>query len=116
MGSETNVKCSFLAPSPQMSNDDDGPGINTGHFVIAVTAVAANSVDDPDANEGEELNTAHTANILFPTAPGCGYGWDRQHRQWRRDQDCCWRSNPPYGDLGPDNNRMYTMHGANGVQ
>ena len=42
-GSETNVS-DVLGTLPAMTNDDDGAGINTGHFVIAVTAVAANSL------------------------------------------------------------------------
>ena len=40
-----------------------GKGGN-GHFVIAVTAVGANTVDDAD---GEGANGEPTANILFPT-------------------------------------------------
>ena len=55
-GSETNVS-DVLGTLPAMSNDDDGPGINTGHFVIAVTAVAANSVDDTTDAEGDREPT-----------------------------------------------------------
>ena len=40
-----------------------GKGGN-GHFVIAVTAVGANTVDDDDGDGG---NDQATANILFPT-------------------------------------------------
>ncbi len=64
-GSETNIS-EVLGSLPAMTNDDDGPGINTGHFVIAVTAVGANTVDDPDTTDSE-ANTAATVNILFPT-------------------------------------------------
>ena len=44
---------------------DSGKAGN-GHFVIAVTAVGANTVDD-DATTPDEANTLATANILFPT-------------------------------------------------
>ena len=58
-----------LGSLPAMSNDDDGPGLNTGHFVIAVTAVAANSlaVAAADPDPAIDANGAPTANILFPT-------------------------------------------------
>ena len=42
-GSEKNVS-ELLGSLPAWSNDDEGPGRNSGHFVIAVTAVAANSL------------------------------------------------------------------------
>ena len=52
----TNVG-DFIAGLPAMSSEDDGPGTNSGHFVIAVTAVGASvSVD------GAELSTQATAN------------------------------------------------------
>ena len=71
-GTETNIKDRALLGSlPAETNDDDGPGINTGHFVIAVTAVGANTVDDTDTADNE-ANTADTANILFPTALAAG--------------------------------------------
>ena len=44
---------------------DSGKSGN-GHFVIAVTAVGANTVDDADTT-AVETNTQATANILFPS-------------------------------------------------
>ena len=41
--------------------------VNSGHFVIAVTAVAADSPGDPDATPAIDPNTNAQANILFPT-------------------------------------------------
>ena len=53
-----------LSDLPAMSTDD-GAGTNSGRFVVAVTAVGANTVDtDDDADAGNEEGTA---NILFPT-------------------------------------------------
>ena len=43
-----------------------GKGGN-GHFVIAVTAVGANTVDDADTTDDNEANQQATANILFPS-------------------------------------------------
>ena len=67
----TNVS-EVLGALPAMTNDDDGAGINSGHYVIAVTAVGANmAIDSDDAgtdiNLGTERNQTETANILFPT-------------------------------------------------
>ena len=64
----------FLTGLPAMSTEEDGPGRNSGHFAIAVTAVGT-SVDiaDPtgtpaDAiDTSEERNQEETANVLFPT-------------------------------------------------
>ncbi len=74
-GSEKNVS-DLLGSLPAWSNDDEGPGRNSGHFVIAVTAVAANSLmvaEGPAVGDGEPVpaidpNGANTANILFPTS------------------------------------------------
>ena len=64
----TNVG-DFLAGLPARSTDDEA-GINSGHFVIAVTAVGANeSVDSDDAGttiQDTEMNQENTANVLFP--------------------------------------------------
>ena len=69
-----------------MSSDEDGPGINSGQFVIAVTAVGANvNIDEdgedgatnvtppataaapnPESTEDSEENNARTVNVLFP--------------------------------------------------
>ena len=40
---------------------------NSGHFVIAITAVAADLAADADADPAIEENTGDQANILFPT-------------------------------------------------
>ena len=79
MGTATNVS-DELASLPAMTNDDDGPGINSGHFVIAVTAVGANIALDENADkdnkdvtaaaenstDASEENNARTVNVLFP--------------------------------------------------
>ena len=64
---------------PAMTNDDDGPGINSGHFVIAVTAVGANIAVDENADKDDKdvtaatvaataaANAATTVNVLFPS-------------------------------------------------
>ena len=90
----TNVG-DFIAGLPAMSSDDDGAGTNSGHFVIAVTAVgasvsvdgaelatqtAANAPDSAitdglnnddstalDSSEPDERNQEDTVNILFPS-------------------------------------------------
>ena len=42
-----------------MTNDDDGPGINSGHFVIAVTAVGANmALDENDDKDNKDVTLA----------------------------------------------------------
>ena len=66
----TNVSEVFDA-LPEMSTDKKA-GKNSGRFVIAVTAVGANSaVDDNgdgDTADDGELNVRSTVNVLFPTA------------------------------------------------
>ena len=64
----------FLTGLPAMSTEEDGPGRNSGHFAIAVTAVAtsvdiADPTGDPvDAiDTRDERNQEETANVLFPT-------------------------------------------------
>ena len=51
-------------PATSFTDEDDKfhPGVNSGRFLIVVTAVGANSVDD----DGNGTNTVNTANILFP--------------------------------------------------
>ena len=71
-GSETNIS-EVLDSLPAMTNDDDGPGRNSGHFVIVVTAVGANSLADDTADPAIAANGDDKANILFPTFPGCGH-------------------------------------------
>ena len=66
----TNVS-EVLGALPAMSTDKKA-GINSGHFVIAITAVGANvGIDGTDAGTAidvaEERNQGETANILFPT-------------------------------------------------
>ena len=79
MGTATNVS-EELASLPAWTNDDDGPGRNSGHFVIAVTAVGANMALDENADKDNkdvtaaaanstatsEENNARTVNVLFP--------------------------------------------------
>ena len=69
-GSETNVS-DFLGDLPAMSFEDEDEkhhhGINSGRFLIAVTAVGAHSVDDEDTADVDEGNSdSKVANILFP--------------------------------------------------
>ena len=61
----TNVS-EVLGALPAMTNDDDGAGINSGHFVISVTAVAADLPADADADPPIVANDDNQANILFP--------------------------------------------------
>ncbi len=51
-------------PATSFTDEDENlrPGVNSGRFLIVVTAVGANSVDD----DGNGTNTVNTANILFP--------------------------------------------------
>ena len=67
-GTETNVS-SVIGGLPAMSTDKKA-GMNSGRFVIAVTAVGANIAVDttPEDNTDEDTaNTARTVNVLFPT-------------------------------------------------
>ena len=63
----TNVS-EVLGALPAMSTDKQA-GTNSGHFVIAVTAVGADVMLDltDDDTDNPTANTAATANILFPT-------------------------------------------------
>ncbi len=70
----TNVS-EVLGALPAMSTDKKA-GMNSGHFVIAITAVGASiGIDDASAtgdadtlvNVAAERNQGETANILFPT-------------------------------------------------
>ena len=67
-GSETNVS-DILGELAAMSHkDEDGTqhhGVNSGRFLIVITAVGANTKEDPDTT-ATELNGVTTANILFP--------------------------------------------------
>ena len=56
----------ILNEIPMMTDPDMGAGFNSGRFVIAVTAVGANTVEDADT-AAIEGNAAPTVNILFPT-------------------------------------------------
>ncbi len=69
-GSETNVS-SILSELPAMSmKDEDGKfhaGVNSGRFLIVLTAVGASTVDDGDTEDVDEGNSGSMlANILFP--------------------------------------------------
>ena len=65
----TNVS-EILGDLPAMSTDKKA-GVNSGRFVIAITAVGANSAvddnDDGDTADTGELNVRSTVNILFPS-------------------------------------------------
>ena len=77
-----------------------------GHFVIAVTAVGANTVDaDDDADAG---NDADTANILFPT-------FLAEDLHGTNNIDNCGVIKTMVGDTDEDNNLEYTEHGDDGV-
>ena len=81
-GTATNVNDMMdgLGSLPAKSSDEDGPGINSGRFVIVVTAVGANMAIDEDGEPGaaaapeadvttdknSEENNARTVNVLFP--------------------------------------------------
>ena len=70
--SEANVKKVIDNLPPMSFTDEDDAyqdGINSGRFLIVVTAVAGNTVDDADtdgANEDEGNSDSELANILFP--------------------------------------------------
>ena len=59
--------------------------VGNGHFVIAVTAVGANTVDD----DGDRTRRQRRRYGEHPLSrlPGRGHAWDGQHRQLRRIQD-----------------------------
>ena len=65
----TNVS-EILGALPAMSTDKKA-GTNSGHFVIAVTAVGMNYAedenDDGDTTDAGEPNARATVNVLFPT-------------------------------------------------
>lgn len=64
----TNVS-EILGALPAMSTDKKA-GTNSGHFVIAVTAVGANYSKDDDEDgtvQDTEMNLRNTVNVLFPT-------------------------------------------------
>ncbi len=68
-GSEANVS-DILGELPAMSmKDEDGkfhPGVNSGRFLIVLTAVGASTVDDGDTAADEGNSGSMLANILFP--------------------------------------------------
>lgn len=111
----TNVS-EVLGGLPAMTNDDDGAGINSGHFVIAVTAVGASmNIDGADAGDdidvAEERNQGETANILFPAFLAKDmHGTD--------NIDNCGMlvvANPnDAGTAADQNNLMHTKFGADG--
>ena len=62
----TNVS-EILGALPAMTNDDDGAGVNSGRFLIVLTAVGANTVDNAATTAVDEGNAANDmVNILFP--------------------------------------------------
>ena len=48
----------FLTGLPAMSTEEDGPGRNSGHFAIAVTAVATSVDIDSDGTDARTLTLA----------------------------------------------------------
>ena len=105
-GGRVNVKDILFDTIPALSSEEDA-GFNSGRFVIAVTAVGANTVDDPDTSD-DESNTADTANILFPTFLAKDlHGVD--------NIDNCGEIRTAVGATGEDNNLEYTGHGADGA-
>ena len=119
----TNVS-EVLGGLPAMTNDDDGAGINSGHFVITVTAVGASigidgSTDttgggdaNTDVDQASERNQTETANILFP-------GFLAKDMHGTDNIDNCGELKL---DIGADaearaaNNKLgYTKFGADGV-
>ena len=69
-GSEANVSDVIGAmPAMSFTDEDDAyqDGINSGRFLIVLTAVGANTVNDTDTADVDEGNSdSLTANILFP--------------------------------------------------
>ena len=61
----TNVS-EVIGALPAMTNDDDGAGVNSGRFLIVLTAVGANTVDDSDTADDEGNSDSEVVNILFP--------------------------------------------------
>ena len=105
-GGRVNVKDILFDTIPALSSEEDA-GFNSGRFVIAVTAVGANTVDDPDTSDNES-NTADTANILFPTFLAKDlHGVD--------NVDNCGEIRTAVGATDEDNNLEYTRHGIDGA-
>ena len=69
-GSETNVRKVIDNLPPKSFTDEDDAyqdGINSGRFLIVLTAVGGNTVDDDDTGAVDEGNSdSELANILFP--------------------------------------------------
>ena len=86
-GTATNVS-EVLSALPAMTNEDDGPGVNSGRMVIAVTAVGANMVDD--ASTVDVVQTPNErrryGECPVPGFSGQGNAQDRQHRRVRSYQ------------------------------
>lgn len=64
-GTEVNTGAHLFGEIPAMSTEKV-PGFNSGRFLIAVTAVGANTPDDGSTKAKIEINRNHTADILFP--------------------------------------------------
>ena len=68
-GSEANVRKVIDNLPPMSFTDEDDAyqdGINSGRFLIVLTAVGANTVDDADTDDDEGNSEKRTVNILFP--------------------------------------------------
>ncbi len=109
----TNVS-EILGALPAMSTDKKA-GTNSGHFVIAITAVGANmGIDGTDdgttINVAEERNQAETANILFPT-----FLAKDMHGTDNIDNCGVFSITAAASRTATDNNLTHTMFGAKGV-
>ena len=105
-GGSVNVKGILFGETPSLSSEEKA-GFNSGRFVIGVTAVGANTVDDP-GTDGNEGNTLETANILFPTFLAKDlHGMD--------NIDNCGELKTTAGATEKDDNLEYTRHGADGA-
>ena len=103
-GTGTNVSI-VIDDLPAMTNDDDGPGVNSGRFVITVSAVGANTVADAGKNGA---NTSDTVNILFPTFLAADlHGTD--------NIDNCGMLKTSHVSGGNEDNLTYTENGTDGV-
>ena len=85
----------------------------SGHFVIAVTAVAAETVDNEATAGTNEANTAVTANILFPgfLVKDDDAGIDLHGMD---NIDNCGQIKTAVA-TAPDNNLEYTPHDPDGI-
>ena len=112
----TNVS-EVLGALPAMSTDKKA-GTNSGHFVIAITAVGANmgidgtTDDDALVNLADERNQGETANVLFPS-----FLAKEMHGTDNIDNCGSFTLLDPNdsGTAATMNNLKHTMHGSKGA-